>query len=141
MATRTSLLVRRCATLVAAAALTAVTGALPANAAVVHPNSSGGGCRTASGSPSIEGCLSASGQWLEPDAYIINNSGCQSAEIIVHDVTADDVQEDVTFSCSLGHHGPYPVIGVNGHTYYTLAIIHGANLDTFVASPNLTLSF
>jgi hypothetical protein len=64
-------------------------------------------------------CISAHGDDVEPDAYILSSAGCESASLTVYDDTANKVVENVNLGCAAGHHGPFPFVGVNGHTYET----------------------
>lgn len=82
--------------------------------------STGGGCHTVSaGGDTVEGCVSASGGYVEPDGYIIANPGCAEVIVALVDDTTGLVDESMSASCSLGHKGPYAYKGINGHKYYS----------------------
>ncbi|NUQ99891.1 MAG: hypothetical protein HOY79_26195 [Streptomyces sp.] len=132
-----SRLVRSLVLPLAGAALAVATAALPASAATVRPDSSGGGCSSSGGSPDVEACISASGSYLEPDAYIINNSGCVSAGWRLYDTTSGSnvLEQEVSMGCADGHYGPYGFAGIKGHSYRTLAYINTANITNFAESP------
>lgn len=122
------------------------------NASVAHA-SSGGGCTT-DDSGSVRACLSANGDRLEPDLYVLKAANCESVSITVYDITTSKtVWSDsvVNNGCVAGHHGPWPLdsantngLVVNGHVYQTGVVIKtSVNGTTYhvVVSPYLTLAY
>jgi len=98
---------------------TAFTGTVVASGTASA--SSGGGCDTQSISgESIKGCVSASGAYLEPDGYVLQNAHCSSVDVSLVDDTTGNVVLTTTYSCALGHKGPIAYRGTNGHTYHTM---------------------
>lgn len=102
--------------------------------------SSGGGCWS-EGNTQVSACISASGSHLEPDLYVLNNSNCQSVEVIVADITSNKViwsDDNVTSGCTLGVHGPWALDSANtdgglvsGHEYYTTVYMILANSSVY----------
>lgn len=107
---------RGVASLAVAAAATMGVLAVPGTANA----SSGGGCGTFSGAgETLESCISASGAYLEPDGYIIKNTGCAYAFVDLVNPANDALLSRHQVSCSLGHKGPFPYAGTNGQQYET----------------------
>lgn len=103
---------------VAAAALTG-TLVMPGTASA----STGGGCYTASaGGNTVEPCISASGHYAEPDAYIIKNTGCVTAYVDLLAAGSEKLLARHTVSCSTGHKGPFPYLATNGEQLETRVI-------------------
>ena len=97
--------------------------------------SSGGGCTTATaGGASVKACISASGANLEPDGYILANSGCAEAYLEIIDETSGTVNAVIDYSCSLGHKGPVAYGGINGHSYYSKLFLVTASGSTIVSA-------
>ena len=141
---RTTTFVSRLSAVVLAAAAAGALGTATANAA---PASSGGGCTTGF---YIEGCLSASGSHLEPDLYVLNNSGCSYVSIVLYNAGNDATiwqDANVNNGCAVGIHGPWALDTANsnvfdGATYYAKATIHFTNGSSEGAvSPNETFSY
>ncbi|WP_160311124.1 hypothetical protein, partial [Streptacidiphilus anmyonensis] len=129
---------RRSGTATAITAVIALAAlATPASASTVRPDSSGGGCSTTA---QLEACISSSGAYVEPDAYILSNRGCQSADLTLWDDTANQEVEHVNLGCAAGHHGPFPFRGVNGHTYSTSATITASPSGAIAFSPQAHFS-
>ena len=106
---------RSVASLAAIAAAAAAVVLVPGTALA----SSGGGCRTTDSSNSdLEACISASGAYLEPDGYIISETGsCSTSYLILDDLTAGTTVAKYNIGCGTGHYGPFANKGVNGHEY------------------------
>jgi hypothetical protein len=105
--------------------------------AAVRPLSSGGGC-----GPDLlmEACISASGSYVEPDAYLQARPGCQSVKFYVYDLT-----QGGTFGYSLpcgvnAHEGPFQLRGTQGHVYQSELIEIAFNTEISVYSKKLTFS-
>lgn len=141
---RTTIFIAR---LAAAVLAVAAAGALGTATADASPASSGGGCTN--GSP-IRACISASGSHLEPDLYVINNSGCSYVSVEVLNAANGAIawQDDrVNNGCAPGIHGPWALDTANsgvadGGTYYTVATMVFTNGTSAMAiSVNETLSY
>ena len=101
--------------------------------------SSGGGCVTQG---YIEACISASGKYVEPDFYVLSSiPGCSELGIWVYDDTTNgSISQSFPGTCTVGHHGPYPLLGTNGHQYHVLAFSQGTNGMDYAVSKELTFS-
>jgi hypothetical protein len=104
--------------------------------------SSGGGCGIAGFD--VVACISASGSYIEPDMYILadTNSHCTDVTFQVIDDTAGRGIFATHVGCAAGHHGPWPIAGVNGHRYHTVATMTTSTggPQNASSSPELTFS-
>ena len=100
--------------------------------------STGGGCVRQG---LIEACVSASGKYVEPDFYVLASiPGCSYLGIQVNDDTSGTYTRQYFSGCATGHHGPYPLVGTNGHQYSVLAFAQGTGGTDFAVSKELTFS-
>ena len=141
LASRTTTFVSRLSAVLLAVAAASAVGTTTANA------SSGGGCATGA---HLESCISASGSHLEPDIYVLHDSGCSyvSVEVLNASNGAIAWQDDqVNGGCALGIHGPWALDTANssvanGGTYYTVATMTLTNgTSDMTISHNETLSY
>jgi len=117
-------------------AVTALAGV--AVAAGPASASSGGGCGNGS---NVSACISASGNYIEPDMYVVSAAGCTDVTFQVIDDTAGRGILALHVGCSAGHRGPYPMPGINGHRYHTVAWMVAGSVPLHPAgSPELTFS-
>ena len=98
----------------------------------------------------VGGLLLPGGWDLEPDLYVLNNSGCSYVTIVLYNAENDaTIWQDakVTNGCALGIHGPWALDIANsnvfdGATYYVIATMHLTNGSSEGAvSPNETFSY
>jgi hypothetical protein len=103
--------------------------------------SAGGGCGTEQGN--VEACLSANGNLVVPDAYVISSpSNCNFVVVQVIDDSTGAVIETERTTCSLGHKGPWSFAGANGHYYKVTAQMSTTNGGLFPStSPTLKLAY
>jgi hypothetical protein len=119
-----------------AVAITAMTGI--ALAPGTANASTGGGCTTFG---PIEACISASGAYVEPDFYVVAPTpGCTELDMTVYDDEGGTTATSFPGYCTGGHHGPYPIVGTNGHHYSVLVSAISASGDDSTLSPLLTFS-
>lgn len=109
--------IRRSTSLLGIAATALVGVSLAAGPASA---STGGGCGATQGD--VTACISASGSNVEPDLYIAGvPAGCNFVVFQAIDDSTGGVVQTVKVPCVVGHHGPYPFVGVNGHYYKSWA--------------------
>jgi hypothetical protein len=90
-----------------------------AAARTFSPEASGGGC---SPPDFISACISVSGNWVLPDAYV--NSlpyGCSTIGFLVWDLTSGGYPVQATIGCHTGHFG-HSFPGTPGHIYQTIVV-------------------
>lgn len=104
--------------------------------------STGGGCATFSGAgDTLEPCISASGHYVEPDGYIIKNTGCASAYLQLFNEVDGTVLATHNVGCSLGHKGPFPYLGTNGQKYETRLWTQDSDGIVIISTLSWSLSF
>ncbi len=120
-------------------AATALTGVAVASGTANA--SSGGGCGAASFGATA--CISASGNQVNYDMYVDGNgipSDCYKITLTIRD--NDTGRSDtVTTSCSAGHHGPWSVSGLNGHRYFSFAVVWTTSAGALTPANSPELSF
>jgi hypothetical protein len=107
--------------------------------------SSGGGCDVSGvvSGMEVEACISASGSNLEPDGYIIRNSGCRSVTIYLYTGGGAGVNQ-WNVSCSGGHKGPIPQAlpgGNHGYFYVEMTMFNSSGGFVNVESPDEYFSY
>lgn len=106
-----------------------------ASAGQAAPDASGGGC-----SPSgyfASACISISGGWVLPDAYINSlPGGCTGAYLSLYDldVSASSPVETDWIGCATGHFGPYRYGATSGDAYVSeLSYYSDAGYSGFIS--------
>lgn len=102
--------------------------------------STGGGCMT---NGPLKACISASGSNVEPDFYIIAPTpGCTHLNAEVDDETTHTIKGvwNEWAPCGpIGHFGPWPFAGQNGHSYQ-ISLTESGGGEYIVWSPYFVFS-
>jgi hypothetical protein len=106
-----------------------------ASAGTVSPDASGGGCSP--GGYFASACISISGDWVLPDAYINSlPGGCTGAYLSLYDlnVSASSPVETDWIGCATGHFGPYRYGATPGDAYVSeLSYYSDAGYSGFIS--------